>query len=63
MNAGAGATHRGEATGGRSLSEIYGKMASQPFAEELGQLWEQLGVVEHGPAIVLDTKGTMGEYT
>jgi hypothetical protein len=37
------------ATHGRSLTELYGKMASRPFAVDLNYLWEQLGVGENGP--------------
>jgi len=36
-----------EATQGRTLTELYRKMASQPFAVDLDKLWEQLGVSCH----------------
>lgn len=45
-----------DATGGRTLTELYGKMASQPFAEDLDHLWEQLGVAGNGEGVVLDDK-------
>ena len=38
-----------QATHGRTLTELYGKMASRPFAVDLNYLWEQLGVGENGP--------------
>jgi hypothetical protein len=45
-----------EATEGRTLSEVYAKMAWQPFAVDLNHLWEQLGVRDNGPGVVLDPK-------
>jgi hypothetical protein len=43
-----------EATQGRTLTELYRKMASQPFAVDLDKLWEQLGVSARGGRSVLD---------
>jgi hypothetical protein len=45
-----------EATEGRTLTELYGKMASQPFAVDLNHLWKQLGDRDHSPGSVLDPK-------
>jgi hypothetical protein len=45
-----------EATQGRTLTELYRKMAMQPFAVDLDQLWEQLGVGEKGGRSVLDDR-------
>jgi hypothetical protein len=44
------------ATDGRTLTELYSKMASQPFAPDLPHLWEQLGVSENGRGILLDER-------
>jgi hypothetical protein len=43
-----------EATGGETLTELYAKMASQPFDPDLVHLWEQLGVSQQGTGIVLN---------
>jgi hypothetical protein len=43
-----------EATQGRTLTELYRKMATQPFAVDLDKLWEQLGVGENGGRTILD---------
>jgi hypothetical protein len=43
-----------QATDGQTLTKLYGKMASQPFVVDLGDLWGQLGVSENGQGIVLD---------
>jgi hypothetical protein len=45
-----------QATGGKTLTELYGKMASQPFAVDLGYLWGELGVSADGRGIVLDDR-------
>ena len=45
-----------QATDGQTLTELYGKMASQPFVVDLGYLWGQLGVSENGQGIVLDDR-------
>jgi len=45
-----------QATDGQTLTELYSKMASQPFAVDLGYLWRQLGVSENGQGIVLDDR-------
>ena len=45
-----------QATDGQTLTELYGKMASQPFAVDLGYLWRQLGVSEDVRGIVLDDR-------
>jgi hypothetical protein len=45
-----------EATEGRTLTELYGKMASQPFAMDLNYLGGQLGVSDNSPGVVLDPK-------
>ncbi len=42
------------ATDGRTLTELYGKMALEPVAMDLTQLWAQLGVHRSGQNIVLD---------
>jgi hypothetical protein len=47
-----------EATHGRTLTELYGKMASQPFAVDLNYLWGQLGVRDNSPGVVLDPKAS-----
>jgi hypothetical protein len=43
-----------QATDGRTLTELYRKMAFQPLAMDLTHLWEQLGVRRSGQEIVLD---------
>ena len=48
-----------EATQGRTLTELYRKMASQPFAVELDKLWEQLGVGENGGRTILDDRAPL----
>jgi hypothetical protein len=48
-----------EATQGRTLTELYRKMASQPFAVDLDHLWEQLGVGENGGKSVLDDQAPL----
>src|SRR5271169_219077 len=48
-----------EATQGRTLTELYRKMASQPFAVALDQLWEQLGVGENGGRSILDDRAPL----
>jgi len=45
-----------EATEGRTLTELYDKMASQPFVVDLNYLWEQLGVRDNRSGVVLDPK-------
>jgi hypothetical protein len=45
-----------EATEGRTLTELYAKMGSQPFAVDLSYLLEQLGVRDNSPGVVLDPK-------
>jgi hypothetical protein len=45
-----------EATQGRTLTELYRKMASQPFAVDLDKLWEQLGVSARGGRSILDDR-------
>ena len=45
-----------EATQGRTLAELYRKMASQPFAVDLDHLWEQLGVGREWGRSVLDDR-------
>jgi hypothetical protein len=48
-----------EATKGRTLTELYRKMASQPFAVDLDKLWEQLGVGESGGRTILDDRAPL----
>jgi hypothetical protein len=48
-----------EATQGRTLTELYRKMASQPFAVDLDKLWEQLGVGENGGRTILDDRAPL----
>ena len=48
-----------EATQGRTLTELYRKMASQPFAVDLDKLWEQLGVGENGGGTILDDRAPL----
>ena len=48
-----------EATQGRTLTELYRKMASQPFAVDLDKLWEQLGVGENGGRTILDDQAPL----
>jgi len=48
-----------EATHGRTLTELYRKMASQPFAVDLDKLWEQLGVGENGGRTILDDRAPL----
>ena len=48
-----------EATQGRTLTELYRKMASQPVAVELDNLWEQLGVGENGGRTILDDRAPL----
>jgi hypothetical protein len=48
-----------EATEGRTLTELYGKMASQPFAVDLNYLWEQLGVRDDSPGVALDPQAPL----
>jgi hypothetical protein len=48
-----------EATQGRTLTELYRKMASQPFAVDLDKLWEQLGVGEIGGRTILDDRAPL----
>jgi hypothetical protein len=43
-----------KATGGKTLAELYSKMAFQPVAIDLDHLWEQLGVLRTGGGITLD---------
>jgi hypothetical protein len=43
-----------KATGGKTLAELYSKMAFQPVAIDLDHLWEQLGVLRTGRGITLD---------
>jgi hypothetical protein len=45
-----------QATDGRTLMDLYGKMALQPLAMDLTHLWEQLGVRRSGQEIVLDDR-------
>jgi hypothetical protein len=44
------------ATGGRTLMELYTKMAFQSVAIDLTHLWEQLGVRRSGRGVVLDDR-------
>jgi hypothetical protein len=44
------------ATDGKTLMELYGKMASQPFMVDLPDLWEKLGVRRSGQQIALDDR-------
>lgn len=48
-----------EATQGRTLTELYRKMAAQPFAVDLDHLWEQLGVGENGGRSILDDRAPL----
>jgi hypothetical protein len=48
-----------EATQGRTLTELYRKMASQPFAVDLDKLWERLGVGENGGRTILDDRAPL----
>ena len=48
-----------EATQGRTLTELYRKMASQPVAVDLDNLWEQLGVGENGGRTILDDRAPL----
>jgi hypothetical protein len=48
-----------EATQGRTLTELYRKMAAQPFAVDLDKLWEQLGVGENGGRTILDDQAPL----
>ena len=42
------------ATGGGTLMELYGQMASKPVAVDLAHLWAQLGVHSNGQGVALD---------
>ncbi len=42
------------ATDGQTLTQLYAKMAVQPVAVNLTQLWEQLGVRRSGQLTALD---------
>jgi hypothetical protein len=44
------------ATGGRTLTELFGKMAAQPVTVDLTYLWEQLGVRRSSQGIALDDR-------
>jgi hypothetical protein len=48
-----------EATEGQTLTELYGKMASQPFGVDLNYLWEQLGVRDDSPGVALDPQAPL----
>ena len=48
-----------KATRGRTLTELYRKMASHPFAVDLDKLWEQLGVGENGGRTILDDRAPL----
>jgi len=48
-----------EVTQGRTLTELYRKMASQPVAVDLDKLWEQLGVGENGGRTILDDRAPL----
>jgi hypothetical protein len=48
-----------EATQGRTLTELYRKMASQPSAVDLDKFWEQLGVGENGGRTILDDRAPL----
>jgi hypothetical protein len=43
-----------KATGGKTLAELYSKMAFQPVVIDLDQLWEQLGVLRTRGGVTLD---------
>jgi hypothetical protein len=45
-----------KATGGKTLTELYHKMASKPAPVDLPTLWEQLGVHRRGEGIILDDR-------
>lgn len=45
-----------QATDGVTLTELYGKPASQPVAVDLAHLWKQLGVRRSGEKIVFDDR-------
>lgn len=47
-----------EATQGRTLTQLYREMASQPFDVDLDKLWEQLGVGENGGRTILDNRAS-----
>jgi hypothetical protein len=44
------------ATGTRTLTELYGKMAAQPVTVDLTHFWEQLGVHRSSQGITLDDR-------
>ena len=47
------------ATGGGTLMQLYSKMAFEPVAVDLDQLWEQLGVRRTGQGIALDDQAPL----
>jgi hypothetical protein len=48
-----------QATQGRTLTELYREMASQPFVLDLDSLWEQLGVGENSDRTILDDQAPL----
>jgi hypothetical protein len=48
-----------EATQGRTLTELYRKMASAPFSVDPDILWKQLGVGENGGRTILDDQAPL----
>ena len=50
-----------KATGGVTLMELYGQMASKPVSADLPHLWAQLGVRPNGQGVALDNQAPWAE--